>query len=292
MTIGESNVKLTTLKVNSEEKAAIYAPHGFVTFDTVNQYSGSKWPVGLFELIKDRMLNGLIDWYRKGGEQQLTIMPAISYLEAIFAPLYRNPGKIWGIGMNYVQDAAQLESGQGEEPVGFMKPSTTLIGPGDPIFLPPDAGSITAEAELAIIIGKRCRNLSESEAHTAVAGFTTALDMTAADIHGRNPRFLTRAKSYDTFLSIGPQMITTDEISEILDLNVSTVLNDKLEHKNRVFNMKFRPWFTVAFHSSFMTLLPGDLILTGTPGPVVIRGGNKVECRIDGFQSLVNPVVD
>jgi 2-keto-4-pentenoate hydratase/2-oxohepta-3-ene-1,7-dioic acid hydratase in catechol pathway len=286
-------MKLTTLKVNSEEKAAIYAPHGFVTVDSVNQYSGGKWPVGFFELIKDGLLNDLIDWYRKGGEHQLTIMPAISYSEAKFAPLYRNPGKIWGIGMNYVQDATHLnKSAQEEEPVGFMKPSTTLIGPGDHIVLPHNAGSITAEAELAIIIGKRCRNLSESEAYTAVAGFTTALDMTAAEIHGRNPRFLTRAKSYDTFLSIGPQMITADEISEILDLNVSTVLNEKVEHQNRVFNMKFRPWYTVAFHSSFMTLLPGDLILTGTPGPVIIRGGNKVECRIDGFHTLVNQVVD
>jgi 2-keto-4-pentenoate hydratase/2-oxohepta-3-ene-1,7-dioic acid hydratase in catechol pathway len=284
-------MKLTTLRLHDNEHAAIYAPHGLVTIEMINRSSEASWPITIAELLTTGRLRDLTGWYREGGEHQLIQMPAIAYGEETYAPLFRNPSKIWGIGMNYVHDEEELKVvAVDEEPVGFMKPSTTLIGPGDAIILPTDAGVITAEAELAIIIGKECRNITEAEAPSFVAGFTTALDMTAADIHARNPRFLTRAKSYDTFLSIGPQMITTDEIPEILDLEVATILNEESQHRNRVFNMKFRPWFTVAFHSSFMTLLPGDVILTGTPGPVVIRNGDRVECHVDGFEPLVNMV--
>jgi 2-keto-4-pentenoate hydratase/2-oxohepta-3-ene-1,7-dioic acid hydratase in catechol pathway len=290
--IGDEEMELTTLKVNSEEIAAIYTPHGYVALDSFHRGDGGRWPRTLIELIKEGLMDELSEWYRNGGVHKLANMPAIPHKEAVFAPLYRNPGKIWGIGMNYVQDPAELElKNSDDEPVGFMKPSTTLIGPGDSIRLPNDCGTITAEAELTIVIGKECRNISESEAPSVVAGFTMALDITAADIHSRNPRFLTRAKSYDTFFSFGPHLITVDEIPDVLDLNVFTVLNEEKVHRNRIFNMRYRPWFTVAFHSKFMTLLPGDLIMTGTPGPVIIRGGDRVECRIDDFHPLVNPVV-
>ncbi|WP_029192480.1 fumarylacetoacetate hydrolase family protein [Paenibacillus harenae] len=284
-------MKLATLNVNAKEIAAIHTSRGYVTLEAVNRASGTHWPEELLALIQSGKLQELQDWYRSDGERLVAAMPGVPYEEAEIKPIYRNPGKIWGIGMNYIQDAAELRhKAEDEEPVGFMKPATTLIGPNDPILLPAGAGTITAEAELAIIIGKRCRHISEAEAHTAVAGFTTSLDMTAADIHARNPRFLTRAKSYDTFLSLGPQLVTPDEIPDVLQLSVTTVLNGEKAFQNRIFNMKFRPWYAVAFHSDFMTLLPGDVILTGTPGPVVIRDGDVVECRIDGFDPLLNPV--
>ncbi|MBD2868667.1 fumarylacetoacetate hydrolase family protein [Paenibacillus arenilitoris] len=284
-------MKLATIRLNGKESAALHTSRGYLTIEAVNRACGADWPEDLLELIQSGRLQDLKEWYRDGGERLLAAAPTVSQENAELKPLYRNPGKIWGIGMNYVRDEAELRHKPAdEEPVGFMKPATALIGPNDAILLPSGAGTITAEAELAIIIGKRCRHLTEEEAHTAVAGFTTALDMTAADVHGRNPRFLTRAKSYDTFLSLGPQLVTPDEIPDVLRLSVSTVLNGEEAFRNRIFNMKFRPWHTVAFHSSFMTLLPGDVILTGTPGPVVIRDGDTVECRIDGFAPLANPV--
>jgi 2-keto-4-pentenoate hydratase/2-oxohepta-3-ene-1,7-dioic acid hydratase in catechol pathway len=125
-----------------------------------------------------------------------------------------------------------------------------------------------------------------------VAGFTTIIDMTAEDILRQNPRYLTVSKSFDTFFSFGPQLVTPDEIPDVSTLEVSTVLNGRVHAKNVVANMTFSPAFLVSFLSRVMTLLPGDIISTGTPGACAIADGDIVECRISGFPSLVNPVVD
>jgi len=281
-------MKLATLKLGGVEKAAIRAPHGYVLLEAL----GHRWPADLLSLLRGGALEALTAWYREGGEQALLALPAIAVETAEFGPLYREPAKIWGIGMNYVAEESELANvPAGEEPVGFMKPTTALIGPGEAIRIPAGCGEITAEAELAIVIGREARGITEAEAPGVVAGFTTALDMTASDIHARNPRFLTRAKSFDTFLSIGPELVTVDEAGDVLDLQVETVLGGRVRHRNRLRNMRFRPWYTVAFHAAFMTLLPGDIILTGTPGAVVIRDGDVVECRIGGLAPLVNPAV-
>ncbi|MFS0724607.1 fumarylacetoacetate hydrolase family protein [Paenibacillus sp. 1P07SE] len=280
-------MKMATLKIGEVEKAAIRAPHGYVLLESL----GGKWPTELLELLRSGLLGELHAWYREGGAEVLLRLPAVDTAGLRYGPLYREPSKIWGIGMNYVAEESELlQIPAGEEPVGFMKPATALIGPGEKIRVPEGFGEVTAEAELAIVIGKACRGITEAEAPSVVAGFTTALDMTASDIHARNPRFLTRAKSFDTFLSIGPELVTPDEVGDVLDLEVETVWGGEVKHANRIRNMRFRPWYTVAFHAAFMTLLPGDIILTGTPGAVVIRDGDVVECRVGGMQPLVNPV--
>ena len=252
--------------------------------ETVNQATKQNWSEDVFAIIRDGQLEQISRWYQQGGAELLQTLPAVPAYTAVFAPLYRHPRKIWGIGMNYVQNPAELGGTAADsEPVGFMKPDTTLIGPHDPIVLPAHAGTITGEAELAIIIGKACKDITEAEAPGVVAGFTTSLDMTAADIHAKNPRFLTRAKSFDTFFSFGPYLVTTDEIANVLELEVETGLNGEMLHRNVVFNMRYRPWYAVSFHSRVMTLLPGDIILTGTPGPVVIRGGDVSNAALQDF---------
>ncbi len=209
-----------------------------------------------------------------------------------YAPLYRRPRKIWGIGLNYVEHAGDLsESAPADEPASFMRPDTTIIGPGDEIVLPPQSERVTAEGELAIIIGREAKDVSEEDASSVVAGFTTVLDMTAEDILRRNPRYLTRSKSFDTFFSFGPELVTPDEIEDVDALEVATVLNGKVHRRNAVSNMTFSPWWLVSFHSWVMTLLPGDVISTGTPGAVVIQEGDVAGCRITGFEPLSNPVV-
>ncbi len=209
-----------------------------------------------------------------------------------YAPLYRRPRKIWGIGLNYVEHAGDLsESAPADEPASFMRPDTTIIGPGDEILLPPQSERVTAEGELAIIIGREAKDVSEEDASSVVAGFTTVLDMTAEDILRRNPRYLTRSKSFDTFFSFGPELVTPDEIEDVDALEVATVLNGKVHRRNTVSNMTFSPWWLVSFHSWVMTLLPGDVISTGTPGAVVIQEGDVAGCRITGFEPLSNPVV-
>jgi 2-keto-4-pentenoate hydratase/2-oxohepta-3-ene-1,7-dioic acid hydratase in catechol pathway len=114
--------------------------------------------------------------------------------------------------------------------------------------------------------------------------------MTAEDILRKNPRYLTRSKSFDTFFSFGPELVTPDEIEDVEALEVSTVLNGEVGRTNTVSSMIFSPRWLVSFHSRVMTLLPGDVISTGTPGAVVIDDGDVVECRITGFEPLSNPV--
>jgi len=172
-----------------------------------------------------------------------------------------------------------------------MRPDTTIIGPGDEVVLPAQSERVTAEGELALVIGREAKHVSEEDAPRFVAGFTTVLDMTAEDILRKNPRYLTRAKSFDTFFSFGPELVTPDEIEDVEALEVATVLNSEVRRSNTVSNMTFSPWWLVSFHSRIMTLLPGDVISTGTPGAVVIQDGDVAECRITGFEPLSNPIV-
>lgn len=287
-------MRLATIISNGNEKAAVITKNGAVLIQSINQHFQKKWETTLFDLIQLNQLKSLKEWFQSKGDYELEQVKGIISTEQIdYAPLYRNPRKIWGIGLNYVEHASDLsEKAPNTEPASFMKPDTSIIGLNDEIQIPHQSERTTAEAELGIVIGKKCKNISEDEAPNVVAGLTNIIDMTAEDILQRNPRYLTRSKSFDTFFSFGPQLVTMDEIKDILNLNVSTVNNGKLHRANIVANMTFRPWELVSFHSKVMTLLPGDIISTGTPGAVVIRNGDIVECQIDGFETLVNPVRD
>jgi 2-keto-4-pentenoate hydratase/2-oxohepta-3-ene-1,7-dioic acid hydratase in catechol pathway len=124
--------------------------------------------------------------------------------------------------------------------------------------LPEDVERVTAEAELAVVIGREAKNVSEDEAPSVVAGFTTVLDMTAEDIARKNPSYLTRAKSFDTFFSFGPHLLTPEEVGEVEKLEVATVLNGEVRRRNTVSNMTFSPYRLVSFHLKVMTLLPSN----------------------------------
>ncbi|MDX1810110.1 MAG: fumarylacetoacetate hydrolase family protein [Sulfurospirillaceae bacterium] len=252
-----------------------------------------KWPVSVFDLIQEGALDEMVAWFDSTGEKELEALQPLSLKNVDYGPLYRYPHKIWGIGLNYKEHAADLsEVAPNTEPASFMKPDTTIIGPNDTIEIPIQSSRTTAEAELGIIIGKKCKNVEEADAQDVIAGYTTIIDMTAEDILQKNPRYLTRSKSFDTFFSFGPQLVTKDEVKDVLALNVSTVINGKLHRENIVANMTFQPWNLVSFHSKVMTLLPGDIISTGTPGAVVIRDGDVVACHIEGFEKLENNVID
>lgn len=286
-------MRLATLK--NSHTAAIVLDHGAVLIEIVNNKLGYSWPTSLFDLIQSEQIEDLTAWYNSKGKNEITNLSehVIPESEIEYAPLYLHPRKIWGIGLNYVEHASDLsEKAPSTEPASFMKPDTTIIGHQDTIEIPLQSDRTTAEAELGIIIGKECKNVSEEDAPNVIAGFTTIIDMTAEDILEKNPRYLTRSKSFDTFFSFGPHLVTKDEIKNVLDLEVSTKINSKLHRKNTVSNMTFRPWHLVSFHSKVMTLLPGDIISTGTPGAVVIRNGDIVECEIDGFHTLKNKVKD
>lgn len=202
-------------------------------------------------------------------------------------------GKLWGIGLNYADHASDLSEDPPEEPASFMKPATTLRGPGGPIRLPPTeiSNRVTAEAELALVIGRTCRDVAEADAMDVVAGFVPVIDMTAEDILQRNPRFLTRAKSFDSFLTVGPWIRTPDAVGDLEGVEVRTVVNDEVRARNTVSEMHFPPAELVAFHSRVMTLEPGDLISTGTPGAVPIEPGDMVRSEVDHVGSVAADVV-
>ena len=289
-------MKLATVTHRGIEKAGISTRSGIVPVEFMNQQSGRAWPEEMLALIQSGELESLRNWYNVEGMEQLKELPdeAVIPLEQIvFAPLYRKPSKIWGIGLNYKEHAADLsEKTPTTEPASFMKPDTTIIGCNETITIPLQSQKTTAEAELGVIIGKQCKNVEREDWLSVVAGFTTIVDMTAEDILRRNPRYLTLSKSFDTFFSFGPFLLTPDEIDDVLKLRVSTIINGQVHASNSVSNMTFPPDFLVSFHSHVMTLLPGDIISTGTPGAVPIRHGDRVECRIDGFEPLINSVID
>jgi len=285
-------MKLATVKVSGEETAVIICGDQVISIKEINEVENKRWSTDLFHILQNDQLAKINLWYRKEGKNKLQHFPHISDEEINYAPLYRNPRKILGVGMNYMEKAIEL-SGKPpeEEPVIFMKPDTSLIGPDEAIKLPSQSTKVTAEAELGIIIGKVCKDVKVEDAYSFVAGFTTTLDMTAKDIHAKNPRYLQRSKSFDTFFSFGPHFITVDEFTQLQDLTVETVLNGEVHHHNVVANMMYSPDWLVSFFSQIMTLYPGDIIMTGTPGSVVICEGDFVECKIQRFKSLQNPVL-
>ncbi|HSP22359.1 MAG TPA: fumarylacetoacetate hydrolase family protein, partial [Planococcus sp. (in: firmicutes)] len=279
----------------NEEQAAIISGGKAVTVAAINKTYHENWQTDILGLIESGGLEGLTKWFNETGKAAIENgeLPAADVASLAYGPLYRRPRKIWGIGLNYVDHASDLgEKAPNTEPASFMKPDTSIIGPGDTIEIPFQSERTTAEAELGVIIGKPCRDVEEEDVAPYIAGYTTIIDMTAEDILQKNPRYLTRAKSFDTFFSFGPQFVTKDEINDLHALEVATVINGTIHRQNTIEHMTFSPEFLVSFHSQVMTLLPGDIISTGTPGAVHIQDGDKVECRIEGFAPLANPCVD
>jgi 2-keto-4-pentenoate hydratase/2-oxohepta-3-ene-1,7-dioic acid hydratase in catechol pathway len=155
------------------------------------------------------------------------------------------------------------------------------------VLPPPEVSNdVDAEGELGIIIGRSCRFVPAEKAREVIYGFTTTLDLTALDVLRKNPRYLTRAKSIDTFFSFGPVIVTHDEVPDIEGLEVITEHNGSTCSRDFVRNMKTRPLDLIAFHSDFLTLNPGDVISTGCPKGARIKAGDVVRSRIDGVGEL------
>lgn len=300
-------MRLASIKWQNEEIAGIVLEKGIFPLRNLNLSLGTHWEETLLPLIQTGQLKNLTAWYKEGGLQELEALPGlVPWEEVVYAPLYRNPRRIFGIGLNYVDHAGDIGSAAPQGfPGSFFKMADTLIGPGDEIQLPrlKEALRTTAEAELGIILARDCRDISEENWLDAVAGYTTVLDMTEESIlKGNeyvqgNPRYLTIVKNFPTFFSFGPQLVTPDEVPDVLKLEVQSVLNGEVYAKNTVSHMTHRPARLVSLHSSIQGWYAGDVLSTGTPRAFAIEDGDVAECRIlgpDGFEMapLVNPVVD
>ncbi len=196
--------------------------------------------------------------------------------------------KVVCVGKNYVAHAAEMGGDVPEEPLIFLKPNTSVIGPGEPIFYPKQSQNVHFEGELAIVIGRICRNLTAEDAPKVIYGYTVANDVTARDLQKKDGQWA-RAKGFDTFCPLGPWIETDFDPS---DVRVRTTLNGETKQDGRTSDMVFDVTTILQYVTSFMTLLPGDVVLTGTPdgvGPMV--AGDDVAVTIDGLGTLTNPVV-
>ncbi|MFB1299131.1 fumarylacetoacetate hydrolase family protein [Mycobacterium sp. pW049] len=212
----------------------------------------------------------------------------------VLAP-WKHPRKIFGIGLNYGAHAGDLgETAPRTTPASFLKGDHTIVGPGEPIVVPPGIGKVTSEAELGLVIGKLCYQVSVEDAMSYVAGVVPILDQTAEAILLENPRYLTRVKNYPGFFAFGPDLITLDEAlayGPLEDLRVATVHNGAVHREDTVSGMTFSPAELLSFHSEVMPFYPGDILSTGTPGAVGIEPGDVVRCELGtGFAELTNPV--
>ncbi|OLS27924.1 MAG: Ureidoglycolate lyase [Candidatus Heimdallarchaeota archaeon LC_2] len=290
-------MKIATIRVGEKEVAALIFPNGAISITLLKENFQFSFDLSnnLFEIIQKSQLKDLNSWIQtlKHDDLSKILDLLIPSSELKYAPPYRNPGKIWGIGLNYLDHAKDLDAlPPSDYPVGFLKPDTTIIGHRQTINIPKLSERTTGEAELGIIISKKCRNIAREDWLDYVAGFTTIIDMTAEDILRKNARYLGLSKSFDTFFSFGPQILTLDEFEDIEELEVITVINNELVGKNFVKNMRFPLDHLISFYSEVMTLEAGDIISTGTPRAGVLSHGDIIECHINKFQPLINSVKD
>ena len=199
------------------------------------------------------------------------------------------PSKIVCVGRNYADHAAELGNEVPVEPLLFLKAPSAIIGDCDPIVVPPQSAQVEHEGELAIIIGRKCKDLTETDdPFEYVGGFACLNDVTARDLQRKDGQFA-RAKSFDTFCPIGRAV---DARVDISDIRVITRVNGVVKQDGRTAQMVFPPDFLIRYISNMMTLLPGDIIATGTPSGVSpMKPGDVCEVEIEGIGTLTNPVV-
>src|SRR5690349_4640599 len=206
------------------------------------------------------------------------------------------PSKVVAVGKNYAEHVKEMNTGDApKEPLIFLKPSTSVIGPEDEIRIPPGSTNVHHEAELAVVIGARgARNVTPDQALGSVFGYTIGNDVTERDMQRSDGQW-TRAKGFDSFCPLGP-WIETDLGAlglDAADLEVTCTVDGELRQKGRTSQLLFDLPTPISYMSHVMTLLPGDVVLTGTPSGVgPIRAGQRVEVAIEGLGTLGNPVAD
>lgn len=205
----------------------------------------------------------------------------------LLAPI--TPGKIICVGRNYEDHAREMGTEVSDIPLLFLKPPSSVIGPGAPIIYPPQSRLVEHEGELAVVIGKQGRWILPENVGRHILGYTIANDVTARDLQRRDGQW-TRAKSFDTFCPLGPWIET--ELDPV-DMLITTRVNNELRQMASSREMVFTIQQLIAFISSIMTLEPGDVILTGTPaGTGAVQPGDVIEVSIEGIGVLQNPVIE
>jgi len=239
----------------------------------------------------------MVEFIERGGSPEPGEETVALDEARLHAPVAR-PQKVICIGLNYEDHAAETGAAIPEKPIVFAKYANSIIGPGESIRIPPITQQPDYEAELAVVIGRTARNVPESEALEHVFGYTNANDVSARDIQLGEGGQWTRGKAIDTFCPLGPYLVTRDEVPDPQNLSVRCVLNGEVVQDGHTSKMIFSVAELVAFLSTGMTLVPGDVIITGTPPGVGmardpqlwLKSGDEVTIEIEGLGALTNPV--
>lgn len=278
-------MRLCSVKIQGSEEGAVVEDGEIIPIRSVNEAAGTAFSTQLLDLIRKDEAADLA----RAVTAAAGTLSGFKAADADFAPPYRNPPKLWGFGPNFRKHAQDLETVPPPNgPGSYMRPVRAMIGPGDSILLPPQSDRVTAEAELGLVIGRECRNITPEQARSVVFGYTTILDMTAEDLLRENLRYICRAKGFDTFCSVGPYIVTADEIDDLPAVHIATKVNGEVIAEAPVASMVRDPYWLLSFHSQMTTLEVGDIIATGTPGAGVIRHGDVVEAEVRGVGDLLN----
>lgn len=239
------------------------------------RHNGRAFYASIGEENKLTCLQNNLGYHDPVGMEEVSIQPLVA------------PSKIICVGLNFRDHARELDMPLSDEPSFFLKPPSSLINNGQTIVLPKDAGQVDYEAELAIVMGQHCRNVTPAQAKDYVFGYTCGNDVTARDLQ-KNERMFGRCKGYDTFCPLGPWIETELPAP---DAGIRTLVNGKLCQEGSLRDMIVPPLGLVSFISRVMSLSPGDVILTGTPkGVGPIAAGDTVQVEVDGIGALFNNV--
>jgi 2-keto-4-pentenoate hydratase/2-oxohepta-3-ene-1,7-dioic acid hydratase in catechol pathway len=249
-----------------------------------------------FIMLGENALKTAEDLLKKANEDDVESVSAPMSAVSLLAPI-ASPPKIICLGLNYVDHAAETNSTVPDEPVIFMKPHTTIIGPNENIIKPNFVKRLDYEGELAIIMGKKAKNIPVSEAKKYIFGYTILNDVSARDFQFKDKQW-TRGKSFDTFAPTGPCITTANQLQDTANLAIRTWVNGELRQNSSTKNMAFNVSEIVHHLSRVMTLEPCDIIATGTPAgvgfamkpPKYLQHGDVVRIEIEGIGVLENTV--
>jgi 2-keto-4-pentenoate hydratase/2-oxohepta-3-ene-1,7-dioic acid hydratase in catechol pathway len=291
-------MKFLTIATEHGPRMAIKISEGILEISQIREFigsSGPSMPLTLGEAIS-----------ASGGLEEICskLEPLLERVGSLAIPEDRVrvtrpflPQNIICVGLNYRDHALECNRPLPKQPILFAKWNSAMIGPNDAVVLSSDSSEVDYEAELAVVIGKKCRNVSEQNSLDYVAGYTCANDISARDLQRLDGQWV-RAKSQDTFGPIGPYVVTSDEIPDPQTLSIKCLVNGRELQNSNTREMIFGVKQLIAFISRGITLHPGDVISTGTPSgigqaqspPVYLKAGDKVVVEIDKIGRLSNPV--
>lgn len=283
-------MRIARLSDGGRETFGMISDGRVATREDITYKTGIPLPAGVKEFLFDGWFDEVLG--HSGGLSYTRQVSEFGFM----API-RSPPKILCLAFNYMDHAREQNREPPEDPAVVMKPRTALCGHGDEIICPDWVAQLDYEIELAVVMGRECRRVSEDEARDAIFGYTILNDVSARDVQFRDGQF-TRAKGFDTFAPCGPWITTSDEVPDPGSLRLRTSVNGKIRQDSTTQNMRIKPYEIVSKLSRSMTLERGDIISTGTPAGVALNSpdvgyladGDHIRMEIEGLGVLENTV--